>query len=156
MSVVNSNNYMSLALECARKAFDLGEVPVGAVITYKKKILSQAHNLVEANKDVTSHAEILAIRHACQKLGTKYLDDCAIYVTLEPCIMCTHVILASKIKYVYFGAYDDKNGGIESCSNNFLLQQKIGDNHIQIYGGFMENECTHLISEFFCKVRSKK
>ena len=102
---------MLLALKEAQKAFEIDEVPVGCVIVLNNKIIAKAHNKKEINNDPCGHAEILAIRKASKKLNNWRLEDCEIYVTIEPCIMCSGAIIQSRIKKVYFGASDNKGGG---------------------------------------------
>ena len=139
--------YMLLALKEAQKAFEIDEVPIGCVIVSNNKIIAKAHNKKEINNDPCGHAEILAIRKASKKLNNWRLEDCEIYVTIEPCIMCSGAIIQSRIKKVYFGASDNKGGGFGS-SINVLDAYNI--NHVpEVYGGILKDECSSLISKYF-------
>lgn len=124
------------------------DIPVGAVIKSGDETVASCHNLKEELNDVTAHAEILAIKEAEQKLGRWRLDDCDMYVTLEPCPMCAWAILQSRIKNLYFGSYDRQYGGFSV----YRLQSKTNSS-INIYGGIMEEECDKLLKEFFEKIR---
>ena len=142
--------YMSLALDEAKKAFDNGEVPVGAVLVKDGEIISTARNNREATGDATGHAEIIAIREACQKLGGWHLDECDLYVTLEPCPMCMGAIVNSRIKRVIYGAKDSKAGACGSVINmvSYPLNHKPF-----VENGVMKEECAAILSEFFYKKR---
>ena len=133
------------AIEEAKKV--TSDIPVGAVIKSGDEIVASCHNLKEELNDVTAHAEILAIKEAEQKLGRWRLDDCDMYVTLEPCPMCAWAILQSRIKNLYFGSYDRQYGGFSV----YRLQSKTNSS-INIYGGIMEEECDKLLKEFFEKI----
>lgn len=137
---------MKRALEEALKAEK--DIPVGAVIVKDGEVIASAHNLKEETNDVTSHAEIVAIRRAEEKLGRWRLDDCEMYVTLEPCPMCAWAILQSRIKTLCFGSYDRQYGGFST-----LELEKIANSPIKLYGGIMEEECDKLLEEFFKKIR---
>lgn len=128
------------------------DVPVGAIITLNGEIIAQAHNLKEDLNDVTAHAEIVAIREAQDKLKTWHLDNCELYVTLEPCPMCSWAILQSRIKTLYFGSYDSQYGGFSTK----LDLKKVANSNIKIYGGIDETECDKLLEEFFAKIRGSK
>jgi len=145
---------MDIALEEAYKARDKGEVPVGAVIVRGKEIIARAHNLVETLGDPTAHAELLAIRQAIEKKQNgKFLNDCDLYVTLEPCPMCTGAILLSRIRTLYLGATDPQSG---CCGGREDLVSKPLCNHkLDIYYGIREDACTRLLQEFFEKIREK-
>ena len=135
--------FMSRAIELAKLA--TGEVAVGAVLVKDGEIIAEAHNKKEQNNDVTSHAEILAIRDAEQKLGNWRLDDCDLYVTLEPCPMCAWAIVNSRIKNVYFGSYDLNYGALGSK----IDLRKLANSKLNVYGGIMEEECDKVLSECF-------
>ena len=124
------------------------DIPVGAVIVRNGKVISSAHNIKEETNDVTAHAEIIAIRDAENKLGQWRLDDCELYVTLEPCPMCCWAILQSRIKTIYFGSYDRQYGGF-----SVLELHKLANSSINIYGGIMERECDKLLESFFNGIR---
>ncbi len=145
--------YMKLALLEAKKAFDLGEVPVGAVIVQDDIVISSAYNLREIEKMATAHAEILAIQKACKNLGGWRLPRCTLYVTLEPCPMCAGAIINSRIDKVVFGAYDFKAGSCGSIVNLFDIDY----NHKpMVIGGVLEDECVELLKSFFKTLRENK
>ena len=139
--------YMQKAIELAKQTKK--DVPVGAVIVKNNEIISFAHNEKELNNDVTSHAEIVAINRAEQVLNNWRLDDCEMYVTLEPCPMCAWAILQSRIKTVYFGSFDKNYGAFGSK----LDLRKILNSNLKIYGGIMEEDCDKILLEFFKKIR---
>ncbi len=147
--------YMKRALELARIAYDEGEVPVGAVVVRKDtgEIVGEGRNMRENAKNALAHAEIMAIDMACRTLGGWRLPRCAIYVTLEPCPMCCGAIINSRIDDVIFGAYDFKSGSAVSVQRMFELPYNYSPT---VTGGFMEDECALLLSEFFRELREKK
>ncbi len=138
---------MQSAIEKAKECKN--DIPVGCVIKKDGKIIASAHNKRDECNDVTAHAEILAIKEAQNKLNTSRLNDCEMYVTLEPCPMCAWAILQSGIKTLYFGAYNTQYGGIESV----LKLPQIAKSKIKVYGGIREYECTELLNNFFNKLR---
>lgn len=143
---------MKTALQHAQMACELGEVPVGAVIVDAHgKVLAAAHNLVEMLGDVTAHAEMVALRAAEQRLGTKLLEGCSIYVTLEPCAMCATALAYARIERVYFGAYDPKSGGVEHGAT--IFRQPTTHHHPEVYGGILEAECGSVLASFFAARR---
>lgn len=147
-------NYMEEALKLAEEAAAEGEVPVGAVIVRKTtgEIVGRGRNRRELAKNALAHAEIEAVDEACRTLGGWRLPECAIYVTLEPCPMCCGAIINSRIDDVYFGAYDKKSGSVVSVQNMFDMPY----NHKpQAEGGIMQEECSHILSEFFARLRKK-
>ncbi len=147
------NKYMELALCEARIAADMGEVPVGAVIVKDSVVIARKHNLCESLNDATAHAEILAINDACRILSSKYLTDCEMYVTLEPCAMCTGAIINSRLKRLYIGAPDKKTG---SCGSKIDIITPNYFNHMpEVYHGIMEDECASLVTKFFENLRKK-
>lgn len=149
-----NEKYMKLAIKEAIKAKNIDEVPIGAIIVKDDKVIARAHNLREKRQQATAHAEILAIEKACKKLGTWRLEDCILYVTLEPCAMCTGATILSRIKHVVFGAKDPKGGCIESCIEMYKQQ---GFNHYPTYeSGILEEECSQLLSDFFKEKRKQK
>lgn len=148
------NPYMHLAIEEARKAFDKDEVPVGAVIVKDKKVISSAFNLRQTTKSATAHAEILAIKAACRYFNNWHLDDCDLYVTLEPCIMCAGAIINARIRNLYFGAFDPKAGACGSVTDVFILNEL--NHRVTVYGGIMEDKCAGLLKEFFRLKRTGK
>lgn len=151
---MNSDAYwMKKALAQAQLAASKDEVPIGCVIVYKDKILSRAYNQREKKQSSLAHAEILAIEKACKKLGSWRLEDCTLYVTLEPCPMCTGAIIQSRIPRVVFGAYDPKGGCMGSCTN--LLEVKGFNHYPTIEGGILQEECASLLKAFFRQKRKK-
>ncbi len=149
------NEYMKRALELARKAFEEGEVPVGAVVVKDStgEIIGEGRNRREGSKNALAHAELIAIDEACRALGGWRLPGCSLYVTLEPCPMCCGGIINSRINRVYFGAYDSKSGSAESVQRMFSLPY---NHRPEVYGGIMEEECSAILSEFFAKLREKR
>ena len=143
--------FMMEAIKEAQLAYLKYEIPVGAVIVKDKKIIAKAHNLKEFNHNPLHHAEILAIDFASKVLGNWRLNECDMYVTLEPCVMCAGAILNSRIKNLYFGAYDYKAGACFSNDNIFLTNKDMS--HTTVYGGIMEQECKNLIDSFFGNLR---
>lgn len=148
------NDFMKKALLLAQKAYDIGEVPVGAVVVKRStgEIVGEGYNRRETDKSPLAHAEIEAISNASKKLGGWRLVDCDLYVTLEPCPMCAGAIINSRVERVFFGAYDKKAGACGSVVNLFELPF----NHFpEISGGVMEEECSGILSDFFKKLREK-
>ena len=142
---------MKEALLEAEKAFLEGEVPVGAVIVKNGEIIARGHNMREQKNNALSHAETECINNACKKLELWRLDDCEMYVTLEPCPMCAGAIINSRLKTLVFGAFDLKAGCIDSVIN--LCDYPLGSKP-EIYGGIMEDECKKILTEFFNKMRN--
>ena len=144
-----NEKFMKKAMSLAQKAYDLDEVPVGAVIVCYGKVIASAYNKRESSFDATAHAEILAIKKACKKVKDFRLINAEMYVTLEPCVMCTGAILNARIENVYFGAYIS-NGSIsaEELANRAELNHKTN-----FYGGFMEKENSELVSSYFREKR---
>ena len=138
--------FMKLALLQAQNAFDADEVPVGAVVVCDGQIIAKAYNQVETLQDVTAHAEILAITAATQYLGAKYLNDCILYITLEPCLMCAGALYWSQIGGIVYGASDDKRGFSEQAKN--VLHPKT-----QVVQGILERDCATILSDFFRRKR---
>lgn len=146
--------YMTEALLLAKKAGELGEIPVGAVIVRNGEIIATGMNRRETDKTALGHAEIEAIDSACRKLGRWRLDDCELYVTLEPCPMCAGAIINARLKKVIFGAFDKKMG---SCSQESVIDLfNLPYNHRpEVWAGIMENECSKVLTEFFENLREK-
>lgn len=141
--------FMKIAFEEAKKAEREGEVPIGSAIFLNGKLISKAHNLRERKKRSTAHAEILAIEKACKKLKSWRLEQCEIYVTLEPCLMCLGAIINSRIKKLVFGAFDSK-----SETKTFLRSKDNSLNHnLIVEGGVMQEECSNLLKNFFKQAR---
>jgi tRNA(adenine34) deaminase len=140
-------DFMKSAIEEALKSE--GEIPVGAVLVKDGEIITRAHNLREKDNDITSHAEILAIRQAERDMDNWRLDGCELYVTLEPCPMCGWAILQSRISKVYFGSYDVNYGAFSSR----IDLRKIASSKTEVYGGIEEAQCDKILNDFFCKIR---
>lgn len=147
MSMENDIKFMREALALAKKAAELGEVPVGAVVVSSEGIvIADAYNLRENKKSVIAHAEIIAIEQACRKLGDWRLSGCTLYVTLEPCPMCAGAIVNSRISRVVFGAYDMQAG----CCGSVINFNAYPFNHaFEIEGGVLEEECSAILADFF-------
>lgn len=143
--------YMRIALKLAQKAALEDEVPVGAILVEEGIIIARAYNKREQKNDPTMHAEIIAIRKACQKKKSWRLENCTLYVTIEPCAMCAGTILWSRIKKVVYGAKDPKGGALGSSFN--LFEQPNLNHHPEIVGGVLEEQCAHEIKTFFQKKR---
>lgn len=137
---------METALRIASQSRD--EVPIGVVIVLNNEIISSSANEVIKNNDPTAHAEIIAIRKASEKLGTRFLTNCEIYSTLEPCPMCAYAISLARIKAIYFGSYDKKRGAISNCMINSTFHHKPN-----IYDGIMESESNAILKKFFNGLR---
>ena len=152
--MINDEFYMKCAIEEAKKAGQLGEVPIGAVIVKDNEIISRAHNLRETLQQPTAHAEHLAIERAAEVVGSWRLEDCTLYVTLEPCVMCAGTIVMSRIPRVVYGAMDPKGG----CSGSLmdLLQQPQFNHRAIVEHGVLEETCGNLLRHFFRDLRDKK
>jgi tRNA(adenine34) deaminase len=146
--------YMRAAIEEAKKAEAIMEVPIGAVIVKDGRIIAKGHNLRETEQRSVAHAELLAIDEACRNLGTWRLEDATLYVTLEPCPMCAGAIVLSRVRRVVFGAYDPK-GGCAGTLMNLLTEEKF-NHQAEVEGGVLEEECGQLLTHFFRGLRSAK
>lgn len=146
--------YMKEAIKEAKKAENLAEVPIGAVIVMDGEIIARAHNMRETNQNAVAHAELLAIDLACQKVGSWRLENAILYVTLEPCPMCAGAIIMSRIARVVYGASDPKGG----CAGTFmnLLQDARFNHQSEVVPGILEEECSILLTNFFRRLREKK
>lgn len=138
--------YMKEALKEARKALEKGEVPVGVIIVCRNKVIARAHNLTETLNDVTAHAEMQAITAAANHLGGKYLNECTMYVTVEPCIMCGGACFWSQVGTIVYGTQDEKRG-YQTIRDNILHPGT------QVIGGLLENECRQILQDFFAARR---
>ena len=145
---MTDEQYMRQALKEAQKAFDSGEVPVGAIVVLNNQIIARAHNQVELLNDSTAHAEIMAITTAFNFLGSKYLPEATLFVTLEPCLMCSGALYWSKIGKIVFGAADDKNSYRKSTGTNNPFHPKT-----IIEGGILIEDCAQLMKTFFKEKR---
>ncbi len=139
------NEYMNIAINEAKKALNKGEIPVGAVIVKNNIVISKAYNTRETGKNALAHAEIVAIDKACKYLNNWRLEECDLYVTMEPCPMCCGAILQSRIKNVYFGAYSLESGCMGTVIN---LPKLLKNSSLTVYGGIMEDECKKLLTDF--------
>lgn len=145
--------FMKQALKQAQKAYDKGEVPVGAVIVKNNKIIARAHNEKEEKCDTTKHAEIIVIQKASKKLKSWRLSDCEMYVTLEPCSMCAGAIIQARIKKVYIGTTDTKTGACGSVLNLF----NYNFNHkVEVEKEILQQDCENMLKKFFAELRQKK
>ncbi len=140
--------FMKQALSEAQKAFDKNEVPIGAIVVSKNRIIARAHNLTETLNDPTAHAEMQAITAATNYIGAKYLKNCTLYVTLEPCTMCAGALYWSQISKLVFGAEDFKKGYRNNCKT--ALHPKT-----ELFFGILEDECSFILKEFFEEIRGK-
>ncbi len=141
---MTDEQYMLQALKEAQLAFDAGEVPVGAIVVMNGQVIARAHNQTELLNDSTAHAEILSLTTAFNFLGSKYLPDATLYVTLEPCLMCSGALYWSKIGKIVYGADDEKNGYKKCCGNNSPFHPKT-----ELSGGILQKECAGLMKDFF-------
>jgi tRNA(adenine34) deaminase len=137
-----NNYFMNMALREAQHAFEQDEVPIGAIIVSRGQVVAKSYNQVEMLSDVTAHAEMIAITSASNTLGSKYLTDCAIYVTVEPCMMCAAALYWSKIGAIFYGASDNKYG-YTRFDNNLFTDRTV------IEHGFLKHECGQLVKDFF-------
>ena len=146
--------FMQVALKEAKKAYKKLEIPVGAVIVKNGEIIAKAHNIKEEKKDTTKHAEIIAIQKASKKLESWRLNDCELYVTLEPCPMCAGAIIQSRIKKVYIGTLDEKTGACGSVLN--LFKDYKFNHNVEAEYGILKNECEEILKKFFKELRELK
>ncbi len=154
MFSAESRNFMYEALMEAQKAYLEDEVPIGAVVVHRGKIIGRGFNQTEKLKDATAHAEMIAITAAANNLGEKYLNECEIYITAEPCIMCSGAILLSRINKVYFGTFETKFGAVGSLYN--LIDSNKYNRRVTVYSGLLEDECRTLMQKYFRKLRGNK
>ena len=141
---MNDIDYMRLALDEAKKAFSLNEVPIGALIVKDDRVIAKCYNRKSLDNIATYHAEILVIEEACKSLRTWYLDDCILYTTVEPCMMCTGAIIQARIPKVVYGTTNEAFGYLSKI-----------DTKIEVIGGILENECSNILSDFFKRRRQK-
>lgn len=147
-------HYMNLAIEEAKKAAAIGEVPIGAVIVHKGQVIAKGYNLRETTKNATTHAELLAIQEACTTLNNWRLEDTTLYVTLEPCPMCAGAILQSRIPRVVYGARDSKAGCVDSLYR--LLNDDRFNHCCEVEEGVLAEECGNMLTLFFRNIRATK
>src|SRR5690625_1666281 len=146
--------FMTLALQEAEKALEIGEVPIGAVIVYENEVIASGYNLRETSQTTLSHAELLAIDEANKKIGSWRLEDCTLYVTLEPCAMCAGAIVQSRIPRVVFGASDPKSGCAGTLMN--LLEEERFNHQVEVERGVLETESSSMLRAFFKQLRRRK
>ena len=145
--IMNNNlKYMQIAIKEAKKAAKRGDVPVGAVIVYKNKIIAKAHNKKQLRRNSLKHAELLVINKACKKLKTWHLDECTIYVTLEPCMMCTGAIIESRIKKIYYATKSDKYGSLNKITEKNKTKMQINE-------GICKKKSIDILKKFFKEKR---
>lgn len=149
--MTDKETFMKKALKQAQAALQRDEVPIGAVIVRDGKVIARAHNTRMKSRDATDHAEIKAIRQACRKLGDWRLNDCQLYVTLEPCLMCLGACYNARIGKVYFGAYDKTEGRSEMLKNINTL-----NHNLETEGGVLEQQCSEMLTNYFAQKRKKK
>ncbi|PWV97391.1 tRNA(adenine34) deaminase [Paenibacillus cellulosilyticus] len=150
----DDRRWMAEAIEEARKAEAIGEVPIGAVIVRNGEVIGRGYNLRETGHDATAHAEMIAIREASQHIEAWRLLDCTLYVTLEPCPMCAGAIVQSRVKRVVYGTHDPKAGCAGTLMN--LLQEPRFNHETELTSGLMQEECADLLTTFFRRLRSRR
>ncbi|UXY41299.1 MULTISPECIES: tRNA adenosine(34) deaminase TadA [Granulicatella] len=153
MELQEKEFFMREALKEAQKAYDQEEVPIGAVVVLNGEIIGRGHNLREKEQDATLHAEIKAIRQANQHLGSWRLEDCELFVTLEPCPMCSGAMILARMKKVVFGAFDPKAGTAGTFMN--LLQDSRFNHQVEVEQGVLEEECQEILRSFFKGLRER-
>lgn len=146
--------FMTLALQEAEKALEIGEVPIGAVVVYNNEVIASGYNLRETSQTTLSHAELIVINEANKKVGSWRLEDCTLYVTLEPCAMCAGAIVQSRIPRVVYGASDPKSGCAGTLMN--LLEEKRFNHQVEVERGILEVESSSMLRAFFKQLRRKK
>ena len=150
----NIYKFMEEALKEAQKAYDMGEVPVGAVIVKDGKVIARGYNKKEEKQDTTKHAELIAIQKASKKLNSWRLIDCDMYVTLEPCAMCAGALIQSRIKKVYIGTMDPQTGACGSVLN--MLEDYTFNHKVELETNILQTECESILKRFFKELREKK
>jgi tRNA(adenine34) deaminase len=148
MTQKDDAHYMKIALQEAQKAYDMGEVPVGAIVVWDDKIIGRGHNQVEMLNDCTAHAEMIAMTAAFQQIGAKYLTEATLYVTVEPCLMCCGAMYWSKTARIVYGASDPKNGYLKTTGDNWPFHPKATITH-----GVLNESCAQLMKDFFASRR---
>ena len=151
---MNTLHFMNMAITQAKKAYSINEAPIGCIIVYEDKVIAKAYNRRNKDKSTLSHAEILAIKKACKKLGDWRLENCTMYVTLEPCPMCAGAILQSRIKKIVIGSLNPKAGCAGSIINLFDIDRFNHKVELEICKGSIHEECSLLLKSFFKKLRS--
>lgn len=153
MTAMNDAEYMAMAIELARDAWQAGEVPVGAIVVLDGEVVGKGFNQPISRHDPSAHAEIMALRDAGKRIANYRLPQCTLYVTLEPCTMCAGAIMHARIKRIVFGAADPKTGAAGSVVN--LFSEERLNHHTEVEGGLLAKECSELISSFFRERRTK-
>lgn len=144
--------FMYAALQEAEKAYEINEVPIGAIVTYENKIIGRGYNQVEMLKDATAHAEMIALTAASNNMGNWRLSECDLYVTVEPCVMCSGAALLARLRTIYFGTFDPKFG---ACGSVFdLIGQNKYNHSIEVYSGLLMDESKVVLRKFFDQVRN--
>lgn len=151
---MNDEGYMRLALVEAQKAFVLGEVPIGAIIVIDGEVVAVGHNMRETWNDATAHAEVVAIKAACEKLNRWRLSGATLYVTIEPCPMCAGALVMSRVDRVVYGSTDAKAGAVESIFN--IVNHQALNHRLEVTSGVLEDECRNLMKKFFKERRQLK
>ena len=151
--MTTEEKYMRQALKQAKKAYALGEVPIGCVVVYENKIIGRGYNRRNTDKNTLSHAEITAINKASKKIGDWRLEGCTLYVTLEPCQMCAGACVQARVDRVVIGSMSPKSGCAGSVLN--ILQMEQFNHQVEIMSGVLEQECSSMLSEFFAQLRIK-
>lgn len=154
MSEKTPEDFMALAIAAAREAERQGDIPIGCVIVHEGKVIATAHNRRELDQDPLAHAELLALHEASKALGSWRLENCALYVTLEPCPMCAGAIILSRVAEVYYGASDPKAGCCGSLMN--LLEDSRFNHQPKVVSGVLAEECGGMLSDFFRRIRAAK
>ena len=152
--MMNDNDYMGLALDEARKAYDLGEIPIGAVLVMDGQVVAKGHNMREIWHDATAHAEIIVIREACRSLKRWRLTGATLYVTIEPCPMCAGALVMSRIDRLVYGSSDYKAGAVESIFN--IVQNDALNHSMVVASGVRSDECAEIMRDFFRSRRKSK
>lgn len=153
MPVLDDTRCMQLAIEQARLAEEIGEVPIGAIVVYEDDVIARAHNRRETDADPAGHAEFLAMKEASRKLGRWRLSGCTVYVTLEPCVMCAGLMQQSRIDRCVFGAADPKGGALGTL---YRIHDDNRLNHsFEVVSGICKDECSALLSDFFARLRNR-
>ena len=148
-----AEKYMKQAIKLAGKAAELGEVPIGCIIEYQGKVIGRGYNRRTTDKSTLAHAEIIAIKKACKKMGDWRLEDCTMYVTLEPCQMCAGAIVQARVKKVVIGCMNPKAGCAGSILN--VLQMEEFNHQVEIERGVLEEECSRMLTDFFKSLRKR-
>ncbi|MEG6617117.1 tRNA adenosine(34) deaminase TadA [Peptococcaceae bacterium 1198_IL3148] len=150
---MDHNYYMGLALEEAKKAYQIGEVPIGAVVVVDNQVVAAGHDLRELLNDASAHAEMLVMREAAQSLGDWRLSNATMYVTVEPCAMCAGAIVQYRLRRLVYGAPNSKSGSIDSILN--IVQEARFNHRVDVIAGVLENECKQIMRMFFKELRKK-